>query len=205
MTFDEYVSEWWSKYIESHQDDFKNNLGEIFTQLGYNKEEYLEEGQTVTDFLSGLDAGTVYEDILSCDRKIDKWIEDIPATEDFLTDVFTKVVEEIYNTYWSFADDFIADMAYHSQEYASPISFFTDLSYGGCMSGMIGMLIYNDDCKKIYIENIDDMQGFLEEEEEEIGGPIYNKQHLPHYTFMCWFCYEELGYAIARALFPNEF
>ncbi len=202
MTFDEHVSEWWSEYIKSHQDDFKDNLGEIFTQLGYNKEEYLEEGQTVTDFLSGLDVATVYEDILSCDRKIDKWIEDIPATEDFLTDVFTKAVEEIYDTYWSFADDFIADMAYHSQDYANPISFFKDLSYGGCMSGMIGMLIYNDDCKKIYIDNIDDMEAFIEEFEDEIGEPVKNRDRLPHYTFVCWVCYEELAYSIAKTLFP---
>lgn len=202
MTFDEHVSEWWSEYIKSHQDDFKDNLGEIFTQLGYNKEEHLEEGQTVTDFLSGLDAATVYEDILSCDRKIDKWIEDIPTTEDFLTDVFTKAVEEIYDTYWSFADDFIADMAYHSQDYASPISFFTDLSHGGCINGMIGMLIYHDDCKKIYIDNIDDMEAFIEEFEDEIGEPVKNRDRLPHYTFVCWVCYEELAYSIAKTLFP---
>lgn len=204
MTFDEYVNEWWMQYIDEHRDD-GYNLDEVFTQMGYIKEEHLEEGQTVEDFLRGLDANTVYELIFSCDRKIDKRVDDIPATEDFLTDVFTKVVEEIYNTYWSFADDFISDMAYHSQDYANPISFFKDLSYGGCMSGMIGMLIYNDDCKKIYIDNIDDMEAFIEEFEDEIGEPVKNRDRLSHYTFVCWVCYEELAYSIARTLFPDIF
>ena len=70
---------------------------------------------------------------------------------------------------------------------------------------MIGMLIYNSDCKEIYIEHIDDMEEFVKELESEMGEPIRNRDHLPHYTFVCWLCYEELAFRIARELFPDEF
>ena len=51
---------------------------------------------------------------------------------------------------------------------------------------------------------MDDMEEWKNLMEDEMGA-IKNEQRLPHYTFMCWLCYEELAYSIARALYPDEF
>ena len=102
-------------------------------------------------------------------------------------------------------DELIEDMAGHSENYDTPYGFFHDLSYGGCVSGMIGMFVYHSDCKRFYIEHIDDLEAFVEDFEEELGEPIQNKDHQPHYTFTCWLCYEELAYRIARTLYPDTF
>ena len=106
---------------------------------------------------------------------------------------------------YSFTKEFVDDMIHHIQGYwGKPISFFKDLQHG-CVSGMIGVLIYNDDCKNIYIKHIDDMESCKENMEDEYGCQIENSHSVPHYTFLCWLCYEELGFAIARALWPDEF
>ena len=103
----------------------------------------------------------------------------------------------------SFAEDFLRDMAEHIEGYSNPLGFFNDLTHG-CQSGMIGMLIYNSDCKRIYIEHIDDMEEYAEQIYEEAGF-ISNKNGAPHYTHICWLCYEEFGYQIGRTLFPETF
>lgn len=102
---------------------------------------------------------------------------------------------------YSFADDFIEDISYHMESYDNPKGFFDDLAYGGCASGMIGMFIYHTDCKKFYVEHIDDMEDFKSELEDELGEPIKNTKDLPHYTFMCWLCYEEFCYRMTNLLF----
>ena len=122
--------------------------------------------------------------------------------EKTLIEEFTEAASNLAD--YAFSEKFIEDMAYHAEHYESPLGFFRDLTHG-CQSGMIGMLIYNDDCKEIYIENIDDMEDYKMQIEEELGQLIANKNSLPHYTFMCWLCYEELGFHIARTLFPDDF
>ena len=103
----------------------------------------------------------------------------------------------------SFVDDFVEDIAVHMEGYSDAQGFFKDLAYGGCISGMIGMFIYHSDCKKFYVEHIDDMENFKSELEEELGEPIQNRNHQPHYTFMCWLCYEEFARYLSDTLFNN--
>jgi hypothetical protein len=119
-----------------------------------------------------------------------------------LISIFTKAADSRVN--FSFTEKFIADMVDHVENYDSPLGFFNDLTHG-CQSGMIGMLVYNSDCKSIYIQHIDDMEQFKEEMEYELGEAVRDRNRLPHYTFLCWLCYEELGFSIARTLFPDEF
>ena len=119
----------------------------------------------------------------------------------------TELTEQFMNTLsdgrkeLSFADEFVSDMAYKASDYDDPKSFFKDLQYGGCASGMIGMLIYDDDCKDIYCRNIDDMESYLEEKAEEYGMPFENSSDLTHHVFVCWLCYELLADEIYTALF----
>lgn len=202
MNFEEFVNDWWQGYISEHNND-GYNLPEIFSQMGYNEADTLDEDETIEDFLGGLEANEVYEFFFGYGNKADK-IDDIPSTTDFCTDMLVQAAKEAGYGNYSFTKDSVSDMAEHMDGYTNPESFFHDLSHG-CSSGMIGMLIYNDDCKRIYIEHIDDMESFKEEFEEEIGDPIKNSERLPHYTFMCWLCYEELGWRIAGVLFPDKF
>lgn len=75
-------------------------------------------------------------------------------------------------------------------------SFLEDLQNGGCVSGMISDFIYHSDCKAFYIEHIDDLQDIRKELEDAFGAPIENRFDSPHYTFMCWLCFEEYCYDI---------
>lgn len=93
----------------------------------------------------------------------------------------------------------------HTQNYgkdkAALKSFFEDLQYGGCISGLIGEFIYHNDCKEFYIKHIDALEEFKTELEEEMGEPIQNRHNSPHYTFMCWLCFEEYCYKLYNQIF----
>ena len=121
-------------------------------------------------------------------------------TDTELKEMFMSALSD-ERTELSFVEEFVSDMAYNASGYDDPKSFFEDLQYGGCAIGMIGMLIYNDDCKDIYCRNIDDMESYLEEKAEEYGMPFENSKGLRHYVFVCWLCYELLADEIYTALF----
>lgn len=200
MNFSEYVLDWFSKYLESHE-EHPDILEDLFDEMNY-EEENLDEGETKIEYLQSLsDADEIYEKIFGYDRTV-QFVDDLPDTETFLNEMFSQCVGV---KEYSFGKDFIEDMATHAEGYRNPVGFFKDLAYGGCTSGLIGMLISNDDCKELYIKHIDSMEAFKEEYEDELGEPIRNKNQLPHYTFVCWFCYEEFAYNIGRELFPNTF
>ncbi|KIA95650.1 MULTISPECIES: hypothetical protein [unclassified Flavobacterium] len=80
-------------------------------------------------------------------------------------------------------------------------SFLEDLQNGGCMSGMISEFIYHSDCKEFYIGHLDDLENIKDEIEDSLGESVKNRHRLPHYTFMCWLCFEEYCYDIYRNSF----
>ena len=80
-------------------------------------------------------------------------------------------------------------------------SYLNDLQKAGCQSGMVSEFIYNSDCKDFYIKYIDELEQIKEDLEDSLGEPIQNKNSLPHYTFMCWLCFEEYCYT----LYTNNF
>jgi len=80
-------------------------------------------------------------------------------------------------------------------------SFLEDLQNGGCISGMISEFIYHADCKKFYIQHLDDLEGIMQEIEDSLGEAVKNRHRLPHYTFMCWLCFEEYCFDIYRSSF----
>lgn len=194
-SFDNYITDWFANFLEEHEDtdDFFQTL---FYEMGYVFDD-LSGDKTHLDFLSNISSDDIYEKLITANVSV----EDAPDHQTFLKNMFLEVVP---NKELTFVDSFVEDMAYHAQDYSSPLGFFQDLTHG-CQSGMIGMLIYNSDCKDIYIEHCVDMESFKEEIEEELGSFIQNKSGVPHYTFLCWFCYEELGFQIARNLFENHF
>lgn len=202
QTFDQYVLSWWREYVKGHESDQKR-LMEAFIGEEETIEDYLEGGATPYDWLMAKgegDAEEIYTHFFGYSRE-QLYFDDIPDTETFLIGMFKQACTEKYD----FVDELIEDMAGYAENYDTPHGFFRDLSYGGCSSGMIGMFVYHYDCKRFYIEHIDDLEAFVEDFEEETGEHVRNKDHQPHCTFTCWLCYEELAYRIARMLYPENF
>lgn len=207
--FDEYVSEWWHQYLEEHEDDGDTllQLGNVLTDGDLTEDslsEYLEEDQTLYDFLYDMGADEVYEKLFSYSSS--HKISDIPSSDDFALSILQQSVKEIGFDQYDFVNEFIEDMAIHITGYQEFIGFFQDLQHGGCVSGMIGMLIYHRDCLELYGKYAVSMEDFKEELEEQTGEPIrQGNDRTYHYTWMCWFCYEELAFEIARHLYEDEF
>ena len=201
MTFKEYMINWFHEFVEQHESD-KEWCEDLFSQLGYDN-IYLDEDETPCDFLMAMsDENEIFEALFGYKAKV-KNLDDLPDTEGFLTDMFKKVGEDYIKNY-DFAEDLLKDMAEECDGYTNPTDFFQDLQQGGCGSGMVGMFIYNTDCKRFYIDHIDSMEDFVEEFEDELGSPVKNEAKLPHYTFICWVCYEELAFRIANELWDGE-
>lgn len=202
MTFKEYVLDWFHQLVEEHYTD-KEWQADLFHQLDYNEAEYLDEGVSIYDFLLEMsDENEIYEALFGYEAKV-KTLDDLPDTEGFLTRMFQEVGKD-YTKEYDFANELLEDMAGHCFNYANPAGFFKDLQCGGCASGMIGMFIYHSDCKDFYINHIDSMEDFVEELEDELGCSIKNEAKMPHYTFICWVCYEELAFRIANELWDGE-
>lgn len=68
-------------------------------------------------------------------------------------------------------------------------SFIEDIRSYGCVNGMSGELIYYDDIKKFYIENMDEIQDYIN---ELINQGIYSINEL-HYNEIVWFVFEDIA------------
>lgn len=204
MTLKEYVLDWFHQLVEEHYTD-KEWQADLFHQLGYNEAEYLDEGVSIYDFLLEMsDENEIYESLFGYSAKV-KDLDDLPDTYGFLKDMFYEVGKDLIKKY-DFAEVLLQDMAEFGDSYVNPIGFFEDLQNGGCQSGMIGMFIYNNDCKRFYIDHIDDMDSFVEDLGEELGAPVTPGSDVFHrYVWVCWLCYEELAFKIARELWEDKF
>ncbi|SNR77068.1 hypothetical protein [Flavobacterium sp. ov086] len=92
---------------------------------------------------------------------------------------------------------------YNGKKKAQLKSFLEDLQQGGCVSGMISEFIYHSDCKAFYIKHLDDLEDIRKDLEDSFGEPVTNRYESPHYTFMCWLCFEEYCYNIYCSVFEN--
>lgn len=200
-TFREYMLDWWETFIEANQSEAKRIMEEFIGEEEF-VEDYLEDDETPFDWLSAkTDADEIYQHFFGYSNDALDF-NSRPDTETFLIDMF----KEMFDGKYDFTDELIEDMAYHAQDYKLPRDFFSDLWRGGCESGLIGMFIYNSDCRKFYCDHIDDMEEFAEE--MNLEWEINNNgksSYIPRYTFICWFCYEQLGAKIASTLYPGDF
>lgn len=209
MTFNEYILDWWQNFIGEAANDTCDELMRKWIDKKESRSDHIfEPAPNSREWLLSnvTDSDEIYRAYFGYGSG--KAHKDIPNTDLLLTEMFTQAVQ------WpdgsqaslpSFAGDFVSDMAYHAAGYTMSDSFFEDLCKNGCISGIIGLLVYNSDCKQLYCDHIDDMEDFKQQLEESLGEPITNRHKLPHYTFMCWLCYEELAHAIAENLWPGKF
>lgn len=197
--FNEYMIVWFQDFVSDHESnsEWVENLAGL---LGY---EYDVE-ETPLEYLQTMDdVDFIYMSLFGDKSYV--LVDDLPSTEDFVVKMLADTVKDLGLSKYDFMGKFLADMAEHIEGYNTPLGFFKDLNYGGCASGLIGMFIYNSDCKKFYINHIDSMEDFKQDWETMNVESVRNTKDLPHYTFLCWFCYEEVGYEIGQALFPNVF
>lgn len=92
---------------------------------------------------------------------------------------------------YSFSDEFIDLISGEIQcsgEYSGK-SFFEDLAYGGCVSGMIGGLVYYSETKEMYINHMDDIERVISDLQEDLGQPIGLTD--PRYNSAVWLVFEE--------------
>ena len=197
--FNEYVIVWFQDFVSDHEND-SEWVSDLAKQLGYEH----DDEETPLDYLQAMDdVDYIYKSLFGFQRCVS--IDGLPSTDDFVVKMLWKTAKGLDLCKYDFVGELLGDMAYHIEGYDTPLGFFKDLNYGGCASGRVGMFIYNTDCKDFYIRHIDSMEDFKQDWENMIGEPVKNTKDLPHYTFLCWFCYEEVGYEIGQALFPEVF
>lgn len=209
MTFEEYVLDWWHGYLSEADDHTLKALMENLIGEEETIEDYIpQDAETPYDWLMAnmTNAYEIYSKYFGYESRNGFCPDNMPDTLEFVYQMLKENAswwDGYTTTLPSFAETFLRDMADHIEGYSNPFDFFNDLTHG-CQSGMIGMLIYNSDCKDIYIKHIDDMEDYVEQIYEEVGY-VKNKSCVPHYTYICWLCYEEFAYMIGRALFPEQF
>ena len=197
--FNEYVVVWFQDFVSDHEND-SEWVSDLAKQLGYEH----DDEETPLDYLQAMDdADSIYKSLFGFQRSVS--VDGLPSTHDFVVKMLADTAADLKLSKYDFVGALLGDMAVHIEGYNTPLGFFKDLSCGGCASGLIGKFIYNSDCKEFYIQHIDSMENFKQDWETMNVEPVKNTKDLPHYTFLCWFCYDELGYEVGRALFPEVF
>ena len=77
-------------------------------------------------------------------------------------------------------------------------NFFSDLLQYGCVSGIIGSLIYYYDTHKFYDDFYNQIENLRYDYEDSVGQPLTIKGDLKN--FMTWFAFEETAYQLANEL-----
>lgn len=77
-------------------------------------------------------------------------------------------------------------------------TFFEDLLNYGCVSGIIGSLIYYSDTHKFYDDYYSQIEELRYDYEDSIGQPLTIKGDLKN--FMAWFAFEETAYQLSNEL-----
>ena len=199
--FEKHIDDWWEQFVEDSQGD-PDLVRWLYSRV-CGTDVVPDDDAGYMEDIRRVSPRQVWESFFGPDASDDREYG-VPSTRNFLLPLFDQCVEELCLGGYGFVPEYVEDMIYHMGGYDSPDGFFKDLSHGGCASGMIGMLIYNSDCKDLYCRHLDDMEDFVMALEEETGAPICNKERLPRYTFMCWICYEELAYRISEWMFDEN-
>lgn len=180
------------------RDFFEDYSIDVFHALGNELKPNVVD---VREYIFNMSGEDLWKGIMEMDDDVRHELG-IDSPEDimnnFLSELMSNEIEE-----YDFAKEFLEDMASHMSNVDFEM-WLNDLLKHGCISGMVGILIYNSDCKEIYVRNIDSMESMKEDLEEEVGEMIPNRHNLPHYTFLCWLCYEELGRMVYDKIFEDD-
>ena len=114
-----------------------------------------------------------------------------------------EIITEVTDVEWGFAEEFIDSYVSNILQYQAAEDFFCDLQHGGCQSGLVGGLVYYNDTRKIYINNMESIDEYIAELESEMGVSILDTSKQPRFNYAVWLTYEEFAYRIYSALFEN--
>ena len=92
----------------------------------------------------------------------------------------------------------VALEAYDPQSNENTIRFFEDLLQHGCISGMVGSLVYYADTEAFFDKYYEEIIWLKTEYEEMTGQPMEIPYHLKNH--LAWFAFEET----ARQLWENN-
>lgn len=87
-----------------------------------------------------------------------------------------------------------AEVIREALDYHDISDFFKDLMQHGCISGMIGSLIYYNDTHAFYDKHYSDIERMRTEYEKNIGEPLTIKGDLKN--FLAWYAFEETAYQL---------
>ncbi len=89
-------------------------------------------------------------------------------------------------------------VALEALDYDEIQNFFSDILNHGCITGMVGSLIYYADTHTFFDSHYDQIEELRNEYEENTGMPLSIKHDLKNY--LAWYAFEETAYKMA-----NEF
>ncbi len=91
-----------------------------------------------------------------------------------------------------------AAVAVEALDYHQISHFFQDLGQHGCISGMVGSLIYYRDTHAFYDTHYHDIEELRHDYEEEMGQPITTDCDWKNH--MAWFAFEWVAYQMYAEL-----
>ncbi len=94
-----------------------------------------------------------------------------------------------------------AEVAEEALEHDDPKAFFKDLLQHGCISGMVGKLIYYKDTHAFYDKHYAEIEELREEYEESTGEPLKIPNNLKN--FLAWFAFEQVAYQLVSEIEPE--
>lgn len=115
----------------------------------------------------------------------------IATTTPKITQTLRRIVEDEPNTIRAYVAQEALD--YHNDD---PAQMFADLQQGGCVSGMIGSLIYYTDTHAFFDRFYDEIEEMREQYEDELGEPLRVNGDLKNW--FTWFAFEETAYRMAQ-------
>ena len=86
-------------------------------------------------------------------------------------------------------------VAEEALDHEAPALFFEDLQSHGCISGLVGRLIYYTDTQAFYDDHYAEIESLREDWEEECGEPLNIQGDLKN--FFAWFAFERTAYRMA--------
>lgn len=183
-------------YIDSYL--YSTEFDDHYFQNEANKQfglPLVKDAEEVSLEKSSIEESVVQEPSLS-GNSIDNASSQSFDAEKFVSDQVDNALVAAAD-YWgydrySFCDEFIDIIAYRlANPEVNPKGFFEDLSYGGCVSGVVSELIYYDDTKRIYLDNMDSIDEFIEHLEDELGQKI--ELGTPRYNSAVWCAFEQFA------------
>lgn len=150
------------------------------------------------DMAEAQDVEVWYEHCIECQNS-----DDHKLSKFDLEGAIKEILSEVADVEWGFAEEFIDSYVANMLQYQTAEDFFCDLQTGGCQSGLVGGLIYYNETRKIYINNMESIDEYIAELESEIGTSILDASKQPRFNYAVWATYEEFAYRIYSALFEN--